>query len=278
MTLLGLDGIVAELLARLRAYGGQPVDVSASDLRGWLPEAVAALLAGNVLLPSAPASSVVCDGCEEACVRPVQFRTRQSGETVVLVHCDVREDIDLVFLTPTDLQRWRFTLDSLAAGLAALLPNGRSTAVDAPGKDYRLGFVKGRRHDRGVLYLRNDHGPRLTLAGHVLAPQDVLTLTGDRLSLDTRLLTRCVDAPVEATEAAPPESQESQAKRMLARKRELQNSGARAFLQTIADEEECSTSWVKQLIAKASKPNPFAGIVPQAAQKPTVSMRSKPPR
>ena len=65
---------------------------------------------------------------------------------------------------------------------------------------------------------------------------------------------------------------------MLARKLALKAEGTDAFLQVIAKEEGCSVSWVKQLIARVSAPNPFAGLAAPLAQNTTVSTRKKRPR
>lgn len=274
--MLGLDGIVAELVARLRVQQGQPVDVSPADVRGWLPDAAEALLAAGMLIPGTPAISVVCDGCEEACSRPVQVMPNGDGGAVAFVLCHLREDIDRIVIPSSEQERWRFTMGSLASGLATLIANGRATASEED-RGYRLGVVEGRNQDRWILRLSDDDGPRLTLAGHVLAPQDILVLVGNRLSVDMRMLMRCANAPGDVT-SVPTESSDVIGKRMLARKRELKAGGVKAFLRIIAEEEGCSTSWVKQLIAKASEPNPFAALTSPADSKATVSGRSKRPR
>lgn len=276
---LALDAVLAELLGRLRALRGGAVEVSAADLRGWSSDAVAALHAAGLLVPGPPAASIVCDGCEEACVRPVHVATRAGGEPAAFVLCHLRDDIDRVPLALGDLARWRLTVQSLADGMAGLLGGSAATAQAGAALRFRLGFVQGRKQDRAVLHLcLDDVGPRLVLAGHVLEVQDALVLHDGRLGFDQRLLARCVDAPVDTTSAVAAESQEAVGKRMLARKLALKAAGTKAFLKIIAQEEDCSESWVKQLIAKASAPNPFAGLGAQQSPDTTVSARRKRPR
>lgn len=272
----GLDAVLAELLARLHALRGEAVDVSAAELRGWPADAVAALHAAGLLVPGPPAQSIVCDGCEEACVRPVRVLPNGNGESVAFVMCHLRDDIDRVPVELADLTQWRLTRQSLADGLAGLLGGSAANAHGSAAGHLRLGFALGKREGRDVLYLRCDgEGPRLLLAGHVLEVPDALVLRDGRLAFDLRLLARCVDAPVEGGAALPAESHEVVGKRMLARKRELLAAKKRAFLKVIATEEDCSVSWVKQLIAKAEAPNPFAGLGAQAAPGRTVSTRKK---
>jgi hypothetical protein len=90
-----------------------------------------------------------------------------------------------------------------------------------------------------------------------------------------RMLAQCVDAPADAGAADPSESQEVVGKRMLTRKLALKAAGTKAFLKVIAQEEGCSESWVKQLIAKASAPNPFSGLGAPSVQNTTVSTPRK---
>ena len=276
---LALDAVLAELLGRLGALRGGAVEVSAADLRGWNSDAVAALHVTGLLMPGPPAASIVCDGCEEACVRPVHVVTRAGGEAAAFVLCHLRDDIDRVAVALRDLARWRLTVQSLADALAGLVGGDVASAHGSAAGRYRLGFVQGKKQDRAVLHLRfDDDGPRLVLAGHLLEVQDALVLRDGRLAFDQRLLARCVDAPADGAAAEPPESQEIVGKRMLARKLALKAAGTKPFLKVIAREEDCSVSWVKQLIAKASAPNPFAGLGAQPAPDTTVSTRKKRPR
>lgn len=275
----GLDAVLVELLSRLRALRGGTVEVSAADLRGWSLDAMAALQAAGLLLPGPPAAGIVCDGCEEACWRPVHVVARAGDEAAAFVLCNRRDDIDRVPVALGELVQWRLTVQSLADALAGLLGGGATSAHGSAAGRYRLGFVQGKKQDRAVLHLRfDDDGPRLVLAGHLLEVQDALVLRDGRLAFDQRLLARCVDAPADGAAAEPPESQEIVGKRMLARKLALKAAGTKPFLKVIAREEDCSVSWVKQLIAKASAPNPFAGLGAQPAPDTTVSTRKKRPR
>lgn len=273
---LALDAVLAELLSRLRAQRSGAVEVSAADLRGWPADVVAALRGAGVLVPGPPAASVVCDGCEEACVRPVHVVPRTSSDAVAFVLCHLRDDIDRVPVALGELWRWRLTAQSLADAMAGMLGGDTATAYGGVAGGYRLGFVQGKKQDRAVLQLRcDDEGPRLVVAGHVLGVQDALVLRDGRLAFDQRLLARCVNAPADAAAAGPAEPQVVVGKRMLERKLALKAAGTKAFLKVIAQEEGCSESWVKQLIAKAAAPNPFAGLGAQSRDDTTVSTQTK---
>lgn len=271
-------GVLAELLARLSAAGSGVVEVPGDEVAGWPQDDVAALKSHAVLLPGKPANSAICPGCERACVMPVQVLPRAGRAASLFIVCDKPVDINRVAVAPAALERWRVSVQSLADAISRLLRGGTATAHGGGAAGYRLGFVLGKQ-DRAALHLSfDDKGPRLLVAGHALEVQDVLVLHAQQLALDQRRLARCVNAPADAASAVPAESQEAAGKRMLARKLALKAAGTKAFLKIIALEEDCSESWVKQLIAKASAPNPFAGLGAQPAPDTTVSTRKKRPR
>jgi hypothetical protein len=73
-----LEAIV-ELLARLGASHGAPVLVGEQELSHWPGAAVKALKSQKLLVRARPASSVVCPGCEQECVMPVQTLSARPG-------------------------------------------------------------------------------------------------------------------------------------------------------------------------------------------------------
>ncbi len=260
----------------LAAANSSVVEVSGDELAGWPQDDVAALKLHAVLVPGKPAESALCPGCERACVMPVQVVARAGHEASLFVVCDKPVDLNRVMVAPSAMQRWRLTAQSLADAISRLLGGSPATAHGG-GAGYRLGFVQGKQ-DRAALHLSfNDKVPRLLIAGHVLEVEDVLVLRERQLVLDQRLLTRCVNGPADAASTVPAESQDAVGKRMLARKLELKAAGTKAFLKVIALEEDCSESWVKQLIAKASAPSPFSGLGARSAPDATVSTRKKRP-
>lgn len=272
-------GVLAELLARLAAAGSGVVEVPGDELEGWPQDDVAALQSHAVLLPGKPADSAICPGCERACLMPVQVLPRAGRPASLFIVCDKPVDINRVAVAPPALERWRVSVQSLADAMSRLLSGNAATAHGGNAVGFRLGFVQGRKQGRAALHLSfDDEGPRLLVAGHVLEVQDVLVLHNQQLAFDQRMLARCVDAPADAASARPAEPQEALGKRMLERKLALKAAGTKAFLKVIAQEEDCSASWVKQLIAKASAPNPFAGLGTRSAPDVTASTRKKRPR
>ena len=273
------SGVLAELLARLAMAGSGVVEVPGDELAGWPKDDVAALKSHLVLVPGKPAEGAVCPGCERACWMQVQVLPRSGRPASLFIVCDKPVDINRVPVAPAALERWRVSVQSLADAMSRLIGGNAATAHGGVSVGFRIGFVQGRKQDRAALHLNfDDKGPRLLMAGHVLEVQDVLILHEQRLAFDERMLARCVDAPADTASAGPAESQDAVGQRMLARKLELKAAGTKAFLKVIASEEDCSVSWVKQLIAKASAPSPFSGLGARSAPDATVSTRKKRPR
>lgn len=75
-----------ELTVRLTAQAGAPVTIGEDERSEWPPDAVLALQRQGLLAKAAPATSIVCDGCEEQCAMPVHT---QVGSKPFIV-CDKR--------------------------------------------------------------------------------------------------------------------------------------------------------------------------------------------
>src|SRR3981081_3455729 len=102
-----------ELLARLGAVNGAAVLVSDEELSQWPAAAVAAMKSQKLLARARPASSVVCPGCERACVMPVHTLPRASGTAASFIVCDKRSDINRVPVSPDRLMQWRCDSDAV---------------------------------------------------------------------------------------------------------------------------------------------------------------------
>ena len=263
-----MDAVLGELLGRLRALRGQAVEVPAADLRGWPADAVMALQVAGVLVPGQPAGSMVCDGCEEACVRPVHVVPRASGEAAAFMLCHLRDDIDRVPVALADLARWRLTVQSLADALAGLLGGDGATAYVGAEVGYRLGFVQGKKQDRAVLHLGcDDDGLRLVFAGHVLAVQDALMLRDGRLAFDQRMLARCVDAPADGAAMLDKTPQDRRVRLLdLVAGERKRNPGK--FLKSAADKEGITVYALKQVIYRKPKPAAAFGVMARDLSKP----------
>lgn len=254
---------LGELLARLGATGGGAIELRGDELADWPAEAVQALQAHRVLVPSSPATSVVCDGCERACPMPVQVMTSQGRPPRAFIMCDKADDIGRVPVALLRLERWRARDASLADALAMLLGSAEATRLVGDAKALRLGVIAGRATRAAVLLRWQDGGAVLEVAGHVLPLDLALTIKGAALALDMKTLGRCVDAPA-AGGGVPAESPDERRQRLKARVASERAKQTKNFLEVVAVEEGISPSRLKQLLA-APKPKADTWAAPLVA-------------
>ncbi len=251
--LSALPAELADLLARLGATGGAPLLIGAEEVEA-LPAALAdALKSQGAIERASMATSVVCPGCEQACVMPVDVRDAAGREPVAFVACDKRADMGRVHLALSRLNRWQMTPRTLAQALAG---GPDAVSVQAIASGWRVDRVAGAAGRADVLLSDVRGALRIGVAGHALPLADVLVWDGKRLGLDGRTLARLAAAPAAG---AAPESPEDRAARLLRRKVELKQAGVRGFLKQIASEEGLSRSRVKQIIERAETAPPAGG-------------------
>lgn len=240
-----LPSELADLLARLEAAGGASLPIAADELEAW-PAALAEALRAQGAIERAPtATSVVCPGCERACVMPVDVRQAAGRQAVAFVACDKRADMGRVLLPLSLLDGWQMTPRTLAQALAGGAGAATVQAIASGWRVCRVAGAVGRtdvllNYVGGVLYIG--------VAGHALPLADVLSWDGKRLELDVRTLARAADAPVGGL---PPEGADARAARLRRRKAELKQAGVPGFLKRIAAEEGLSRTRVKQIIDRA---------------------------
>jgi len=239
------DDTFIELLDRVAALQGAQARLNADELSQWPDEAVTAMKAQKLIIMARPAASLVCPGCEEACVMPVHTISTPAGEPAPSLVCNKRDDISRVPVPVAHLEQWQISGDSIAGLLADLLGLRHSNTGGSSTGRWEVGVFRGAKH-AGHLVLLAGEKLTLTLAGHSIALAEVLVLEGGGFKADKRRLARLVDQPVAG--AGGVESAEQRKERLKRRVHELRAKGVKAFLKTVAEEEGLSTSGVKQLI------------------------------
>ena len=204
---------------------------------------------------------------------PVQVLTKQGQPPRAVIVCDKDDDIGRVPVALARLERWRASDASLADALAAMLGTAGATRLAGDAKALRLGVVAGRTTRAAALLRWQDGGAVLEVAGHVLPLDLALTIKDSALSLDSKTLARCVDAPA-AGAGVPAESPAERRQRLKARVAAEKRKGTKAFNEVVAAEEGLSLSRLKQLVAEP-KPTadtwaaPLAGLAEASSKKPT---------
>lgn len=239
------SNLLCELLDRIAALKGKAALISTEDLNQWPVDEVTALKKHKLLRKTRPASSVVCTECEEECVRPVYSDPEPGGENRVFLVCEQQSDVNRIEIPTNRLEQWQTSGDLFANFTGELLGLRKPSTNQVTTDRWEVGLLKGKKYSSHIVLLASDT-LNLTLAGHSIALADTLTLEGDQLAIDKKILTRFVDNPV--TGGGDVESAEQRRVRVKKRVQELKTQGVKAFLKTVAEEEGISTTRVKQLI------------------------------
>ena len=101
------------------------------DVAGWLAAELGCLVGCGVLRETVHARSVVCDGCEEACLEDVEFLEGDGSRPArAYVVCQRRDDIGRVEVPTERLRQWVVDLNALAEVLGELLETeGRTEEI-----------------------------------------------------------------------------------------------------------------------------------------------------
>lgn len=245
------EAALVELLERVGAQRGAAIVVSDQELNEWPGDAVAAMKSHGLITKARPAASVVCTECERECVMPVHILSGSAHGPEAFIVCDKRSDINRVPVPISCLEQWQVSGPSVANLLASLLALHRSGAGDTSNGRWDIGMFKGAKHASHLVLLA-DGTLTLALAGHSIALADVLTLEGNRFTVDKRTLNRLVDQPIAG--AGDAESAAQRRERIKKRVQALKAKGIKAFLKVVADEEGISVSRLKQLLHEESAP------------------------
>lgn len=243
---------LGELLARLAANRGAAVYVSDDELAGWPHDLVADLKASRVLVRASPAASAVCAGCERGCVMPVQVLPDGGNGAAAFIVCDKRSDINRVVMSIGSLEQWKATVVLLADCLARLLHFGtRSRGADTVNR-WPIGMLEGKKHKDRLALHAGDCGLSLSVAGHTVALEEVLTIKRQTIWLDRTALLLFVDQPTGKV-AAESESADDRQTRLLALIESERLRNPRKFLKSAADREGITVYALKQVIYRKPK-------------------------
>lgn len=266
---------LGELLARLAASGGAAVYVSQRELTQWPQDLVAELKAQRMLARASPATSTICAGCERACVMPVDVLADDGHGMAAFIVCDKRNDINRVEVPIDMLERWRATGELLADCLSRLLQfESRPRGADA-GNRWPIGRLEGKKHKERLALHAGDRGLTLSVAGHAIALDEVLTIKNQVLWLDRAALLRCVNQPTGKV-AAESESAADRHARLRGLVEKWRRKAPLKFLQAAADEEGISVHALKQVIYRKPKaPDAMATIAGALAPPISKAARAK---
>jgi hypothetical protein len=185
---------LADLLERLAARQGQPVNVNEEELAEWPVEVVHAMKAQKILVRTEPAKSAVCSGCEWQCTMEVHIlpgRDRQSSSFFIL--CDKPPDMNRVAVPVARIRQWRCTLDTMrsfvAHNLGLQLSNSRAETTGL----LEVGIEQGDKR-RQMLCLSANREVNLVAGGSALPLVELVRWDAGRFLLDSSGVRQLLDS------------------------------------------------------------------------------------
>lgn len=240
-----------ELLDRVGASGGAALHLTTDELSRWPSQAVQSMQAARLLSKARPAASVVCPGCERECFMPVHVVAAEDRPAAIFVVCDKRDDINRVPVLRECVEQWQASGNAVADLLAGLLELRRPDRDVPQTGRWDVGLLKGAKLSAHLVLVAGDELV-LTVAGHSIPLVDVLGFSSAEFKVDRRTLVRRVDQPVAG--GGDEESAKQRRERLRMRVSNLRSKGAKAFLKTVAAEENISIPRLKQLLAEEPPP------------------------
>ena len=117
-------------------------------------EAIGILVGAGMMRSHCSAASIICPGCEEACVMPVERRETDHVH-VPFIFCDKPQDFGRISLDPRHLDQWRTDIELVASCVANLIGTATVPGVLIPNDLVRLGRAEFSGADAGC-FLAHD--------------------------------------------------------------------------------------------------------------------------
>jgi hypothetical protein len=181
-----------ELVARLGARSGAVVLVTDDELSRWPDAAVAAMKSQRMLTKARPAVSVVCPGCEQECVMPVNTPPRASGSAASFIV----SDINRVPVSAARLTQWRCDAEAVCSFIAESLGVRRSDQRPAAGV-LNIGIASGDKR-RQMLCLKADGVVALLVGNSAVPLAEFIGYDDGAYSLDGAAIRQLVDSVTTA--------------------------------------------------------------------------------
>jgi hypothetical protein len=206
------QALLIELLARVGATEGT-VFVSDEELSRWPNAAVAALKSQKLLAKARPASSVVCPGCEQACVMPVHMVPSGSRAPASFIVCDKRSDINRVRVTTERLTQWRCDAEAVCEFIVKSLGLRRSDQWSANTAVWNIGIARGDKRSQ-MICLQVDGVLSLVAGSSAVPLAELIGFRDGGYSIDAAMIRQLVDSATTADPRYTPSNARREARKL----------------------------------------------------------------
>ena len=202
-----------DLLERVGARHGAAVLISENEVRQWPADAVSAMKSHTLLTRARPAAAVVCPGCEEDCVMPVQTMPAGPRGSAPFIICDKRSDINRVALTSERVNQWKCDATAIARFVARRLGLRRGGRQANRFGMLEIGLTAGdTRHQ--MLCLRT-HGDVALMAGDATVPlAELVDFDRGDYTIDANAVRQLIDSTTTADPRYTPSTARREARKL----------------------------------------------------------------
>ena len=202
-----------DLLERVGARHGAAVLISEDEVRQWPADAVSAMKSHTLLTRARPAAAVVCPGCEEDCVMPVQTMPAGPRGSAPFIICDKRSDINRVALTSERVNQWKCDAAAIGRFVARRLGLRRSGRQADRSGMLEIGLAAGDTR-RQMLCLRT-HGDVALMAGDATVPlADLVDFDRGDYAIDANAVRQLIDSTTTADPRYTPSTVRREARKL----------------------------------------------------------------
>lgn len=192
MNIISAIDYLTLLLRQLAAVEGDKLLISDEE-RVEVPDDVwATMVQLKIVQQVQPAKSLICDGCDESCVRPVViYPANAKSPARAFVVCDIREDVGRVHVDFERLNQWQVSEQQLAEMVRDFLGHSTQPVVKDAGS-WSLGVYRGKKH-QAVLGLNLCNEAILVVNDTELGLVELIGFSNGRFKLDTAKITQLID-------------------------------------------------------------------------------------
>lgn len=235
-----------ELLGRVGACRGAAALVNDEELLQWPGMAVKAMKSQKLIVKARPASSAICQGCENNCVMPVNRLFATTGKPSLFINCDKRSDINRVPVLPERLTQWQCNAD-LVSGFIATSLGLRSTDRYTHNADRReIGIVCGEK--RSQMLCLETSGLNLIIGNSKVPLAEVIEFHNGVYTLDAVSIRKLADSATTADERYTPSNARQEVRKLDTQA--MYESWRKALRRLQSDRPGMSKVWYSQQIAK----------------------------
>jgi hypothetical protein len=152
-----MSKVFSDFIVSLRESKNKKLLFLEPDLQEWSHDLILAMQRAKLLVKAKIlAKNVVCDGCEESCLMPVDSIIDALGNTQRFVVCEEVNDVSQVTVELSQLQLWQISIAQIVKVLCRLLNLTPPKSIPLSKSIIKLGMLKGIKGRRLVSFDQNN--------------------------------------------------------------------------------------------------------------------------